>query len=283
MSPSDIRSRTPKVRFLEEVVQEVGPLFTREEIWPLAARRGWSRQHLSKVLSALKASGSLEVLKRGIYLVKSPLFAGEIHPFAIAATLVRPSAISHWSALAHHGFTTQIPSMIQASTPRKVVTPEMRQGRSQRPRGRAVWQAADLEIEYISVAPRRFFGHQDVWVDRWHRVAVTDAERTALDLIARPDIFGGIPAAIEILEEILPALNLNRLITYTLKYGEGATIKRMGWVLEHLGVSMEALGPLKAYPVSNYYRLDPQSSSKGRPNSTWHIRENLQGGSHVRD
>lgn len=36
------------------------------------------------------------------------------------AALVEPMAISHWSALAHHGLTTQIPPMVQASTPRTI-------------------------------------------------------------------------------------------------------------------------------------------------------------------
>ena len=54
--------------------------------------------------------------------------SGEIHPFAVAAALVRPSAISHWSALDHHGLTTQMPKMVQVSIPGKVVTPEMRRG-----------------------------------------------------------------------------------------------------------------------------------------------------------
>jgi hypothetical protein len=52
----------------------------------------------------------------------------QLLPFAVTAALVQPCAISHWSALEHHGFTTQIPMAVQASTPRKVVTPEMRKG-----------------------------------------------------------------------------------------------------------------------------------------------------------
>jgi len=272
---SSIRTRTSNLRFLEKIVQERGPLFTREEILPLAQRLDISRQRLSKIISTLKASGDIEILKRGVYLAKSPLFAGEVHPFAIAVVLVQPSAISHWSALAHHGFTTQLPTMIQASTPRQVVTPEMRRGQARRPRGRAVWRVSEIEIEYIHVAPQRFFGHQHIWVDRWHRVAITDAERTALDVIARSDIFGGIRAAIEIMENALPSLQIQRLVKYTLQYNEGATIKRMGWILEHLGVSKETLAPLQAYPVTTYYRLDPQSPLKGKPNSTWQIKENL--------
>jgi len=234
-----------------------------------------------KVISALHTAGHIDILKRGVYLVRSPLFAGEVHPFAIAAALVRPAAMAYRSALAYHGLTTQLPTMVQAATPRQVVTPEMRQGQARRPRGRAVWRVADLEIEYIHVAERRFFGHQPIWVDRWHRVDITDLERTALDLIARADLFGGIQASIELLENALPRLDLQRLVAYTLRYDEGATIKRMGWVLEKLGVSPETLRPLQAYPVATYYPLEPRSPLRGRANCAWRIRENLAGGRHA--
>jgi len=263
------------IRLLEAAVQEFGPLFTRQDIEPLAAQQGLSTGHLSKLLSVLNASGYLEIIKRGVYVVKSPLFAGEIHPFAIAAALVQPLAISHWSALAHHGFTTQAPTMVQASTPCAVVTPEMRRGRANRPRGRAVWRALGQEIEYIHVPAPRFFGHQRIWVDTWRQVDITDPERTALDLLARPDVFGSVRSVIEILEENLTRLDLSRLVAYTLRYGMGSVVKRMGWTLEHLGVGEEIVAPLQSYPVKSYYRLDPQSSDYGTPNRRWHIWENL--------
>jgi len=112
------------IRLLEAAVQELGPLFTRQALRPLAERQGLSEGHLAQLLSRLNASGQIAVLKRGVYLVRSPLYAGEIHPFAIA---VQPVAISHWSALAHHSFTTQLPTVVQATTTAAVITPEMRQ------------------------------------------------------------------------------------------------------------------------------------------------------------
>jgi predicted transcriptional regulator of viral defense system len=144
------------------------------------------------VLSQLAAAGWIERLKRGAYAVRAPLFDAEIHPFAVAAMLVTPCAISHWSALAHHGFTTQIPPMVQATTPAAVVTPEMRQGTAYRPRGRAAWRALGLEFEFIHVPARRFFGFEEVWVSRWHRASLTDPERTVLDLFAMPQVFGAL-------------------------------------------------------------------------------------------
>jgi predicted transcriptional regulator of viral defense system len=268
-------ARSQGIRLLERAVQEIGPLFTRAEIQPLATQQGIPLARLSNLISALKTSGHIAILKRGVYLVQSPLFAGEVHPFAVAALLVQPVANSHWSALSHHGFTSQIPSIIQASTPRKVVTPEMRKGHANRPRGRAVWRVLDWEIEYIHIASQRFFGHQRIWVDSWHQVEITDRERTALDLITRPDIFGGMRSAIELLESALPQLDISQLVSYTLQYDMGAVIKRMGWILEHLGIQKMNITPLITYPATNYYRLDPQGPSAGTLNRLWHIIDNI--------
>jgi len=190
-------------------------------------------------------------------------------------------AISHWSALAQHGFTTQLPAMVQASTPRKVITPEMRNGEANRPRGRAVWKALGVEIEYIHVQEKQFFGHQQIWVNNWQQVSVTDPERTALDLIARPDVFGGMSAAIEILEEVLPRIEVPGLVQYALRYNVGAVAKRLGWLLERFGVSADKIAPLQSFPVKTYYRLDPQAPVGRQYNSRWHIIENLRNGLHA--
>ena len=266
------------LRLLRAAVQELGPLFTRQALQPLAARQGLSPGHLSKLLSLLNASGQIAILKRGVYAVQSPLYAGEIHPFAIAAALLQPVAISHWSALAHHGFTTQLPQMVQATTTAAVITPEMRRGQALRPRQRAVWRALNVEIEFFRVQEKRFFGHQRIWVDSWHQVAITDPERTALDLFARPEIFGGMAVALELLEENLARLDLVRLVEYALRYDVGALIKRLGWSLERMGAPEEVLAPLRAYPVTAWYPLDPQGERRGARSPRWHIVENLSHG-----
>lgn len=270
--------RSQGLRLLESAARQLGPLFTRQALLPLAQQQGISSGHLSKLLSLLNASGHIVILKRGLYALRSPLFAAEVHPFAVATALVTPSAISHWSALAYHGFTTQLSGMVQASTPVKVVTPEMRHGGSVRPRGRAVWRALDVEVEYIHVSTGRFFGHQRIWVNAWQQVIITDAERTALDLIARADLFGGLSVAIEMLAEALPRLELPRLVEYALQYRMGSVIKRLGWALEQLGVAGDLLAPLQAYPVRTWYALDPQAPRSAAYNPRWRVIENLRSG-----
>jgi len=265
-------SQSQGMQLLETTVQKLGPIFTIEQLIPLAKEQGISRKQLTWLMSTLASSGRIEILKRGTYAVKSPLFAGEISPFAIAVALVQPMAISHWSALAEHGFTTQMPVMVQASTTRNVITPEMRSGEAYRPRGRAVWQTLGTEFEFIRVQEKHFFGHKQIWANTWQQVAITDPERTVLDLIARPDVFGGTRAALEIFGEALPKIRADGLVEYALRYNVGAVIKRLGWALEQFEIPEGDTQPLRNFAVKTYYRLDPRLPPGDQYNSRWHIK-----------
>jgi predicted transcriptional regulator of viral defense system len=115
---------------LNRVVEQVGPLFTTDESKAAVAALNLPPERVRALLSQLAQSGWIERLKRGLYEGTTPIFGTTLHPYAVAAALISHLAISHWSALAHHGFTTEIPPMVQASTTSTVGTPEMRQGRS---------------------------------------------------------------------------------------------------------------------------------------------------------
>jgi predicted transcriptional regulator of viral defense system len=228
------------------------------------------------LISSLAAAGWIEIIKRGTYVVKSPIFSAEISPFAIAAALIEPLAISHWSACAHYGFTTQSPTIIQASTPKKIVTPEMRTGKAHNPRGRAVWQAFGWQFEFIHVRQSTFWGFEKIWASSWQQVNITDIERTVLDLFIRPDIFGGLPSVIELFENAIPQVNIDRLIDYAIRYDTGSVIKRIGWVLETLSITNGNIDLLRNYPVKRYYLLDPSQGEGGQKNVDWKIIDNLK-------
>ena len=261
---------------LNRVVETAGPLFTVEQAQAAATTLNLSPQRVRGLLSQLAQAGWIERIKQGVYVARAPLFSTTIHPYAVAAALVSPLAISHWSALAHHGLTTQIPPMVQASTTAVVVTPEMRQGAAYRPRGRAAWRALGLEFEFIHVQPSHFFGFQDEWVSQWRRVHITDLERTVLDLFATPRIFGSLQYAVETLETQWGQLDLDKLVGYALCYAVGATVKRLGWALETLGAPESATAPLRAYPVRAYAQLDPTGPPGGAPVAGWRLRNNLR-------
>jgi len=266
---------TNSLDILDKLVEQKGPIFTVEDAYKVGDQFSLAPAQMSKALSKMSKSGWLARLKRGTYLVQSSLLSEEIHPFAIAQALVPPLAISHWLALSHHGFTTQIPPMIQASTSAKVVTPEMRSGKAYRPRGTAAWQVMDIEIEYVHVKENKFWGFTYEWVSKWHRVPITDPERTLLDLIVRSDLFGGISMAIETINATLEKINLPRLVNYAIRYDVGSYIKRLGWILEINDVQEDILHPLQAYRTQNYYRLNPQGRKLGAPISRWKLYNNL--------
>jgi len=270
-------ARNQGVELLESIIQDIGPIFTIENAYQQGRDQGFSRQIVRNILNKMTQSEWLTRLKRGLYIVESPLFEVEIHPFAIAQALVDPMAISHWSALAHHGFTTQIPPMVQASSPIKVVTPEMRSGEAYHPRGSAAWRVLDIEIEYIHIKKDKFWGFNQEWVSNWHRVNITDPERTILDLIARSDLFGGISMAIETINNFLTEVDVSILVDYAIQYDVGAYIKRLGWILESSEVPDEFLEPLREYQVQNYYLLDPQGRENGEPITRWKLYNNLPG------
>jgi predicted transcriptional regulator of viral defense system len=264
------------VRLLNRVVEEGGPLFTIEDAQAVAAALDLTPQRVRALLSQLAQADWITRLKRGTYAVTTPLFQATIHPYAIAEALVSPVAISHWSALAHHGFTTQIPPMVQASTTTTVVTPEMREGAAYRPRGRAVWRALALEFEFIQVQEKHFFGFQEEWVSQWHRVAITDPERTLLDLFATPEIFGSLQMGLETLDAHLHRLDVDKLVGYALRYEVGAVIKRLGWALEALDAAEHVIAPLATYPLQSYSQLDPTGPTGGKPITRWQLRDNLR-------
>lgn len=276
-------AQTKGLALLNQIVAAVGPIFTSAHAHAQATSMGMASHQVRWLLSRMAQAGWVARIKQGVYVAQSPLLSTDIHPYAVAAALVEPMAISHWSALAHHGLTTQIPPMVQASTPHKVTTPEMRAGSAYRPREHAVWRALGLEFEFISVRPEHFFGFQQEWVSQWHRVALTDLERTLLDMVVHPQIFGSLRFGIETLEAHLERLDLEKLVEYALRYDVGAAIKRLGWILETLGVPGSVLSPLQGYPVQTYYRLDPAGPAGGIPVAYWKIRNNLAGQMHHAD
>ena len=71
-------------------------------------------------------------------------------------------------------------------------------------------------------------------------------------------------------------INVNRLVEYALKYDTGSLIKRLGWVLEKLGVPEQELEGLLNYPVKRYYPLDPGLDEDAPKNIRWQILENLK-------
>jgi predicted transcriptional regulator of viral defense system len=226
------------------------------------------------LLKVLADAGWIVRLRRGLYAGTGRLPGMvDVPPFAIATSLVTPSAIAHLSALAHHGLTEQVPRVVSAITPRKVVVPTMRQpGRAV---DRHVWRTAGLDVRYVVVVPRHFaFGIEAAWLDERFRVPITDRERTVLDLFALPRLVGGLAEGLSILGGALDEIDLDRLTDHALRYGSNAVVKRLGWSLEHVGARSSALERLRALPAAYFTPLDPGRARRGKRDRRWMVIDN---------
>jgi predicted transcriptional regulator of viral defense system len=208
------------IRLLEHLVQRHGELFATGEVVEAAESLGISRSHAYKLLHELARSGYVRRLPKGLYVVESPIAGGvEPHSFDIATHLVRPSAISHWSALNHWGLVEQVPFVVTASTPKVVVTPDMRRKPAEtpgRPRAHGAWIVDGVRYEFIRIRPRDMFGIADVWVDARTQVPMFDKERALLDAFVHLRGFGAGGLGDQVLAEHLRELDTDRLLRYAM-------------------------------------------------------------------
>ena len=226
------------------------------------------------LLKVLTDAGWIVRLRRGLYAGTGRLPGGvEVPPFVIATSLVSPSAIALPSALAHHGLTDQIPRVVTAITPRKVVVPSMR-GVGEAG-GQHLWHAAGLDFRYVVIVPERFaYGIETVWLDERFRVPITDRERTVLDLFAMPRVFGGLGEGLSVLERAGDDVDLEKLVGYAMRYDSIAVAKRLGWSLEQTGARHSALARLLKLPAAHFTALDPGRVRRGPRERRWMVIDN---------
>lgn len=250
-------------------------VFTTEDAVRLAPL-GVGPERVRPLLKSLADAGWITRLRRGLYAGTGRLPGGvDVPPFVIATSLVTPSAISHLSALAFHDLTDQVPLVITASTPRKVVTPTMRHG-AREEGSRHVWRVDGVECRFVTVIARRFeLGLETVWLEERFAVRVTDRERTILDLFAMPRIFGGINEGLSVLERSRGDIDFEKLVDYAVRFGSIAVGKRLGWALQEAGAKPEALTPLLELPATSYSPLDPGRARRGPRDPKWHVIVNL--------
>jgi len=264
------------IRLLRSLSAQGKRIFTSEDAKLLAASTNISMDYIGQVLPRLVEGGWAIRIKRGLYAVTGGLPGGEAIPsFAIATSLVMPSAISLWSAMSFHGLTEQVPRIISAITPKKVVTPSMRGGAADAGAGRHVWKTLGQSFEYVTVKPQLFFGIDRVWIEQDFRVPITDRERTMLEGFASPALFGGLGEVLGIFEEHLTEMDLQKLVGYALKYGKAAVGKRLGWAMERMGVAEKIFAPLQELPIKGFRLLDPVSPAGGPYVKRWGLRDNL--------
>ncbi len=251
-------------------------VFTITQARDLIPQAGLAEGYLRQALHHLTKAGWLVRLRNGLYtLASSAPGASPAHEFEVAMALVKPAAISHWSALHYHHLTEQVPRKVFVLTTTDASVPRLRGHRAKTKKGQNGYPAGDALYQFIQVKPERFFGTEKIWIGE-ARVTITDPERTLIDGLSMPQHFGDFAEVLHAFEERRQDLDVERIIEYALKL-DAATAKRLGWVLERQDVALDILRPLVKLEVKGYRTLDPTGPRKGPCHKHWMIQENLPG------
>jgi len=228
-----------------------------------------SPAHVTQLLHHLTQCGWLVRLRRGLYALSPDIFQGPpLHEYELAMALVEPAAISHWSALSVHGLTEQLPREVVVLTTTDVSAPRDSSGDG-------LVEVSGHTFRFCRVIAEHYFGFQTIWRGQT-AVQVTDPERTLLDGLCRPQLCGDWGVVWEAFEQHLPELKLERIAEYSRHLGVTAG-KRLGWMLERLGVQNPIVDDLAAIPIRGFRPLDASGERRGACNSRWNIIENLPG------
>jgi len=250
---------TSGIKLLRHLANDGLRIFTIDQAKESANLLGINPGYVTEALHYLLKGKWIVRLKRGLYAFGIDSgFGNHPHEFEISQALVPYSAISHWTAMHYHHLTQQTPNKIFAITP--MVTSISR-------------SINNLIYHFVKIKEEYYFGIEKVWVNE-ARIQITNPERTLLDGLIAPQYCGDFQEVLQGFKMLSNKMNLERIIGYALILDQ-ATVKRLGWILENLGIHEHLLKKLLQKPIKGYRKLDPSGFSKGPYNKKWMIQENI--------
>lgn len=214
----------------------------------------------AKVVSRLKNKNILTPVKRGLYLF-SPLEAGpsgrSIDEMLIPALYLPKNNyyIGYSTMFNYYGFTEQIFQTIYvlntSFSKKKII--------------------CGISFNFLKITENRMYGSQAIKIkDR--NAMISDKERTLIDLLYFSNPVGGISVALTIFKEIVQnkQCNIKKLISYASKFPNVTTRKRIGVLLESVGISDSDLKPL-ALSIENTAISSFGETRQGIINKKWRV------------
>lgn len=204
----------------------------------------------AKMLSRWSKKGWMSRIRRGLY-VSVPLESRTADvlledPWLITDRLFSPCYIGGWSAAEYFNLTEQIFSTIVVMTVQKP--------RDRRP----VIKGTAFMLRTVS--KKAMFGLKPVWRGQV-KILVSDPARTILDMLTDPVFGGGIRSVKSMLIQYMRSdnKNLEQLIAYGERLGNGAVFKRLGFLLEKTApFEARALEECRKRLTAGNARLDPK-------------------------
>jgi len=246
---------------LSSLAEEGKKIFTLSDV---TNKLGNSYDNAKVIVNRLVKKKWLVQLAKGKYLIV-PLEAGvrgeyTEHEFVIASYLVEQYYIGYWTALNYHGFTEQVPMTVFVVTTKRL-------------RDRTI---LDIRYRFVSLNKRKFFGFEAEPISN-NKVNISDKEKTLADCLDHPEYCGGISEAVKSLWNAREEISIEKLVNYSVKMGNSAILKRLGFLVELLkiDISKKVMEKIRLHLKKGYVVLDPLERAHGNYSTRWALVINV--------
>lgn len=201
-------------------------------------------------------------IERGKYLIIPPEAwkTGEYleEGIVLASFLIEPYYLSYWTALSYYGYTEQPANTIF------VVAQKCR----------SALNIGQMRFQFIKLNSAKFFGFETVWAGD-QQVNVATREKMIVDCLDQPQYCGEIAEVAKGIWNGQKELDWKKLADYSLKMNNSAVLKRLGFLMETLGITKPALiKRIRSSLGKGYSLLDPNGNKTGRYYNRWNLRVN---------
>lgn len=221
-----------------------------------------SRVSAAKRLAALASRGWLRRIRRGLYLAvpadAAVPSAWTEDAWYLADLVWKPCYIGGWTAANHWSLTDQVFRSTIVMTTNRV--------------RRVSQELAGVTYLVHHVPPAALeWGLAAEWRHE-RRISLSNPERTVADVLARPELGGGIRHTMEILDTLMLDASIVDIADAVKHLKNGAALKRLGFLLEALGHNTDAID----LPMSSgVVLLDPAMPAGGPRSPKWGLRVNV--------
>jgi len=209
---------------------------------------GIERRAAAKLLSRWQQQGWLRRIGHGLYVPVPLDLAGSeqliADPWVLVPTLFHQCYIGGWTAAHHWELTEQLFNETLVFTTRRLTEK------------RVIAQGTAFVLR--NVKPKRLFGLKTLWRGSV-KVHISDPARTLVDMIAAPEVGGGIDHVTDALSAYLESKTADRelLIRYGRQFNNGVIFKRLGYLAETRLHDNKLAAECRSRLTQGYARLDP--------------------------
>ena len=193
------------------------------------------RMKAYNIIKALKKKDALKTIKSGKYSFN------DVDEFVIGAYAYWPSYVSFLSAISYYGYSD--------NTPKKILYATTRNSRE------------FDNFKYVRFSKKRFFGYLSVG-----DIVIADKEKAFIDSLLFPKYSLGIKHVHECFEKAIKEIDVKKIVDYALKLNVKSVIRRLGYLLEKLGIDEKRL---YRNAGKGYELLDPSMGRLNNFNKKW--------------